>query len=135
MKALFLFALLFITTKNFSQIRLGSVYVKTERNFSEEKTNTRSTYVKAFANNIPTAVINDFSARYPGVEKISWYVNDKDVSGYFNNNDQQVTISYKKDGLFLYERKTYDGSKLNQLARDFLERETGFSFVISQVTH
>lgn len=133
MKLLFLVVFLCISTKHFSQVRLGSVFVKSE-NVEAETTVENSSYVKGFVNNIPSPVINDFLTRYPGAENVSWYINDKEVSGYFSQHDEQVSIAYKKDGLFLYERKTYEGSRLNQSARDFLERETGFSFLIKQVT-
>ena len=134
MKALFLLAFVIIATKSFSQLRLGGVFVQSRQKIEETTASEKSTYVKGFTNNIPGPVIRDFSLRYPDAENISWYVNDKEINGHFSYDNQEFKVAYKKDGLFLYERTSYDGSKLNQAARDFLEKETGFALPVKYVT-
>jgi hypothetical protein len=134
MKAIYSFLILLISYDSFSQAELNGFSVQMDKRTRYTETEEKTNFTPAFINNIPGVVMIEFTKRYPEVTVVDWYISDKQVDGYFSCGEKNISIAYKKDGLFLYERRSYPGSYLDSKALDFLEKESGFSQPVKHVT-
>lgn len=96
--------------------------------------NNKGKYSAAYTNNIPATIVRDFMGRYLGVSGARWYVDEKEVTAYFEFQLQSITLIYKKDGYLLSTRKIYDSSSLDPAVHTFLANEYLKGFVINLVT-
>jgi len=121
-----------------AQLPFAGVFVRTEKRISETELENKSSYVKAHVNNVPAHVMNSFLTRYPAAENVSWFVNNKEISAYFKTDGQDINVNFKKNGLLLSTRKTYDALLLDQRVREFLfhEMEPCYTFkYVTEVVH
>ncbi|HUR65758.1 MAG TPA: hypothetical protein VMZ03_05365 [Chitinophagaceae bacterium] len=124
----------------FSQAQLSTAATFTETNFTDDRVpgkimfKKNGQYVKAYLNNVPSAVLADFTKRYEDPSIVSWVIDESDITGYFNLDKESVIVSYKKDGYLVSIRKTYDSTKLVKQVRDFLHDELKKGYLINLVT-
>src|ERR1700741_5083822 len=52
--------------------------------------NKNGSYVKAYLNNLPSAIMADFVKSYEDAEDVTWKIDDNDVTGYFTYKGQKV---------------------------------------------
>jgi hypothetical protein len=100
-----------------------------------------NSYEPGFLNNIPGEVMREFSKTYPAAKNVSWFIDDKTTTVYFDSDNQVCIVKFKNDGLQLMIKKSYGGKALNTRLADFLKPEIkGYeikyiSEVIRETTH
>jgi hypothetical protein len=100
---------------------------------SEEETNDEyqyevvikknNTYSQGYLNNIPAAVLAEFTKSYEGAKNVSWFVDEKATTVYFAHNDEISIVKYKQDGLVLLKRKTYSPLKIKPSLSTFIKEQ------------
>src|SRR5687767_11273247 len=60
-----------------------------------------------FTNNIPSAVLRSFADRYEYVNKVSWFVDSRQVTASFKLDEQDLIVTYNRDGHCVSIRKMY----------------------------
>jgi hypothetical protein len=82
-----------------------------------------NSYEPGFLNNIPGEVMREFSKTYPAAKNVSWFIDDKTTTVYFDSDNQVCIVKFKNDGLPLMVKKSYSGKAMNTLLADFLKSE------------
>lgn len=86
-----------------------------------------NTYTPGYLNNIPAAVLSEFTKNYEGATNVSWFVDEKTSTVYFAHNDEISTVKYQQDGLVLLKRKTYGPNKVKpSLGKYIQEQAVGY---------
>jgi hypothetical protein len=130
-----LFALVFfllISMQHEAQIMAGLSSPVPAVNKTDVKVKKGKAYKNAYVNNVSSAVAGDFASRF-GENNVNWFVDNKEVTGYFSDNGISHTVYYENER-YLKTRSVYDSSKLSVLVRDFLEQELGKTYKINLVT-
>src|SRR5688500_8723528 len=83
-----------------------------------------NTYTAGFLNNVPGAVLSEFSKKYEGAKNVSWFVEEKTVTVYFVHDDAVSIVKYLQDGLELLKRKSYSANKLKPALATFIKEQT-----------
>jgi len=125
------------STQVYNEIALTATIKKTpdnERMQSKVWLKKNGVFVKAYLNNIPSAVMADFIKRYTKVQYVNWKVDDDQVNGYFDYNNEKVAVTYKKNGYLLSTRKTYDSVNLSKSLRIYIQAELNKGFQINTIT-
>lgn len=65
---------------------------------------------------------------------VSWFVDGKDITGHFYNDNEYISVLYKKNGRHAFTRKVYDSTRLDQRLVTYLEEEAGKEFSVNLVT-
>ena len=134
MKKVFLIIILLCSFQSYSQLSFNRIYEKSGKKELTGELGTKTSYVKTYSNNLPVAVIADFFEKYPGVQDVAWFINEKNVTGYFQYKGQDITVSYKKDGFLLSTRKVYDRTRLSARISQYLEDEVGREYEVHMIT-
>jgi hypothetical protein len=130
-----LFAIVFfllISLQHEAQIMAGLSNPAPTFNKTDVKVKKGKAYKDAYTNNVSSAVMGDFASRF-GEKNVSWYVDNKEVTGYFSDNGANYTVYYENER-YLKTRSVYDSSKLSVVVRDFLEEELGKTYKVNLVT-
>ena len=146
MKKIYLLLVL-VSYKSFSQdYQNSTTYTRLNLTITAEKTVPEETapdkvllkkngvYIKAYRNNIPSAVLSDFTKKYEGAENVTWKVDEKEVTSCFTFKDQKIICTYKQNGHLLTTRKTYDSTKLTRRIKHFIQDELGKGYHINNIT-
>jgi hypothetical protein len=91
-------------------------------------------YVPAYRNNIPSAVLSDFTRKFENADAVSWKVDDNEVNGSFRLNNEKISVTYKKNGHLVSSRKTYDADKMNSALLYYVQSDIKKGFKINMVT-
>lgn len=87
-----------------------------------------------YANNIPSAVWNSFLEQFEDAASVSWYVDSRDVTASFRLDNEDLIVTYRKDGILVCIRRVYEGKQLNRQIKNLLQSEIKKGFRISYVT-
>ncbi len=141
------FLLVLVSCRSFSQDAQISTtayttagFVTTDKIIPEETSTVNvllkknGAYIRGYRNNIPSAILSDFTRKYESAENANWKVDDHEVTCIFNFNGQKIIVAYKKNGYLLSTRKTYDSSKLHKTIKPFIRSEMDKGYRISLVT-
>jgi hypothetical protein len=123
MKPLLSFVLLALCLRLEAQISSGQPGQISGFTSASVKVGKDNSYKASFINNVPAVVMKDFFSRYDE-HAVSWFVEDRDVTGYFYEEDVYHVIYYQNN-MFLKTRSLYDSSHLSTSVYDFLQRELG----------
>ena len=82
-----------------------------------------NSYTPGYLNNIPAAILSEFTNDYEGAKNVSWFVDDMNTTVYFAYNDEINVVKYQQDGLVLLKRKTYAANKITPVLSNFLQEE------------
>lgn len=132
MKQMLLLVFLLSSMQHEAQIMSGLTNPAPGIDKTDVKVKKGKDHKKAYANNVTSAVMGDFASRF-GENNVNWYVDNKEVTGYFSDNGINHTVYYENE-CYLKTRTVYDSSKLSVLVRDFLEQELGKTYKINLVT-
>jgi len=91
-------------------------------------------YVPAYRNNIPSAVLADFTRKFEKADAVAWKVDDNEVNGNFKMEEQKISVTYKKNGQLISTRKIYDGKSLNNALQYYIQSDLKKGFAINLVT-
>ncbi|HEV7783656.1 MAG TPA: hypothetical protein VGO58_20435 [Chitinophagaceae bacterium] len=132
MKQILAFTFLLISMQHHAQITSGLSTPVSGFTSPDVKVRKDNSYKTAYINNVPMNVMKDFSARF-GDQDVSWFVEDKEVTGCFYEEDVYHIIYYKS-GRYLKTRSVYNGLRLATEIHDFLGRELGKEYKVNLVT-
>lgn len=133
--------LLLVSLQSFGQDYARSITLISEKTSGERSSmeyevmlKNAGGYVPGNINNIPTPVLTTFTNDYENAVNVSWFLNEKQSTVYFNWNNELVIIKYKKDGSSFFTRKTYTVEKLDRPFNDLLKREIGTRHDVNYIT-
>ena len=135
------FLLLFASLQGFGQDFAKQITLTTEKNSTanswqgyEIAVKKNGIYEPGFLNNIPSPVIQAFLKEYVDAVNVSWFIDEKQSTVYFNWSNELVIIKYNNNGSPINTRKTYTVEKLDRPFTDLLKREIGTKHDINYIT-
>ena len=134
MKKIFFFLFCLMATGIHSQVVRSEFVFGSKQSHIDVQIKKDKLFTVGFINNISANIWRDFSVTFKDPTDIRWYVEGKEITGYFNCDSEKIIVCYKKDGYLISTRKAYPGDKLDPLIAGFLSREMEKSFVVYLVT-
>lgn len=84
---------------------------------------TNNGYEPGYLNNIPSAVLREFVKTYPAANNISWFLDEKTSTVYFDSDNKVCIVKFKNDGVPVLTKKSYGSKSLNPRLAAFLKDE------------
>ena len=123
-----------INMESFSQAFSTKLALKRDDSHFDVQLRKGNRFTAGFINNVSATVIRDVKKKFENATSIRWFVNDNTVTGYFDNDNEKITVLYQSNGYCIATWKNYEGNKLDPKVVDVLNGELGTRFTIYLVT-